>query len=185
MVETVNGKSVIPNRRLRDYLEQEVPKMARAVFDHVNQLPDAEVCSDDYIGHVSTTERLAVSGTLAPTLSDVASTAIGTELGGGRLQGPPNTLRTLPAASGFLASADTIVTARGLSNKLAARSGFVVSGVRLASVTARPGIKTDFTNSSESSRPSALVEVDTPHAASVALRFPMDQEPYSPRWTSS
>ena len=171
MVETVNGKSVIPNRRLRDYLEQEVPKMARAVSITLNQLPDAEVCSDDYIGHVSTTERLAVSGTLAPTLSDVASTAIGTELGGGRLQGPPNTLRTLPAASGFLASADTIVTARGLSNKLAARSGFVVSGVRLASVTARPGIKTDFTNSSESSRPSALVEVDTPHAASVALRF--------------
>ena len=39
--------------------------------------------------------------------------AIGTELGGGRLQGPPNTLRTLPAASGFLASADTIIRRAG------------------------------------------------------------------------
>jgi Caspase domain len=47
MVETVDGKPVVTNRGLRDYLEQEVPKMASETSITLNQPPDAEVCCSD------------------------------------------------------------------------------------------------------------------------------------------
>jgi Caspase domain len=170
MVETVEGKPVVPNRRLRDYLEQEVPKKARAASITLNQLPDAEICSDDsFIGHVSTTDRLAAAETGPPTLSDVASAAIGTEVGGGSLQ-KQNVLHS-PAASSFLASARTIAEASVLSDHLEAPSGLVVSGALLASVTVGAGVEANFKNFPDLDPPSALVEVPNPHAGSVALRF--------------
>lgn len=175
MVHMLDGKPVVPSRRLRDYLEQEVPRKARAVSITLRQDPDAEICSDEprYIGHVSTATRVTNSGSSEPTLSDVATRAIGTEVGGGRPQHSDAALQRVATASGFNAASDNISLARGLSNELSARSGFVISGARLVSVTARPGIKTGFVNSPAASSPSALVEVDVraAHATSVALRF--------------
>ena len=162
-----DGKPVVPNRRLRDYLEIEVPKMAHEVNITLNQTPDAEICSDEprYIAHVTTTERLTPSGTRTPTFSDVATSAIGVELGGGSQIDTQGT----PAAEAFHTSEGSLVIPRGVE-EFVERTGFVVSGARLASVTTRPEVVTHFDNSS---RGYAFVNVDvrTTHGASVALRF--------------
>src|SRR5437899_3038990 len=59
MVQLVDGTPVVPNRRLKGYLANEVPKRAQTVSIQLSQTPDAEVCSDEptYIGHVSTADR--------------------------------------------------------------------------------------------------------------------------------
>jgi hypothetical protein len=173
MVEMVDGKPVIPNRRLRHYLEQEVPKRAQAARKTLSQQPDAEICSDEptYIGHVSTAQRTAGDGG-GPNLSDVVSTAVGAPIGGGTPQ-HADTVTELATRSGFAVARDTIVQARGLPAKLSARSGFAVSGQRVVAVTAKPEIKAEFVSSPDTAAPSALVELDLKgmRAASVALRF--------------
>ena len=175
MVEMVDGKPVIPNRRLRHYLEAEVPKRAQAASITLNQLPDAEICSDEptYIGHVASAQRSAGAGP-APTLSDVAATAVGAPIGGGTPQGPAASVESLATRSGFNGARNTIIEARGLPAKVSARSGFAVSGQRVVAVTAKPEVKIEFVSSSDAVAPSALVEITDlkgMRAASVALRF--------------
>ena len=175
MVQTVDGKPVIPNRRLKPYLAQEVPKRAQAVSITLEQRPDSKIYSDEptYIGHVSGSGRLA-AGTGTPTVSDVASTTLGTGgIGGGALHYSAQAISEIAVTSGFDRARNAIVEARGLPSQLSARSGFAISGQRVESVVAKPGIKTDFVNSPAQNRPSALVEVDVGaiRAASVALRF--------------
>lgn len=172
MVHTVDGKAVVPNRRLKAYLAKEVPKRAQAASIQLKQYPDAEVCSDEptYIGRVTSTARVA-AGAPAPTLADVASNAIGTAIGGGTAQPGNPAVRALASESGYDTASNTIVRARGLPAQLPARTGFVVSGQNVRSVTAKPPIRTKFGNSSGD--PTAMVEVDLGNvpAASVALRF--------------
>jgi hypothetical protein len=178
MVHMVDGRPVVPNRRLRLYLAQEVPRRAQAASIQLRQHPDAEICSDEptYIAHVTTSTRLAV-GAPTPTLADVASSAVGTAVAGGSPQAPGpdprSAIRALAVASGYDAASNVIVQARGLPAQLAARAGFVVSGQQVRSVTVRPNIRTSFQNASSAGRPSALVDVDVRgvRAASVALRF--------------
>src|SRR5262249_54780930 len=59
MVLDVDGRPVVPNRRLKTYLALEVPKRAQAHGATLSQRPDAEVCSDEptYIAHVSGSDR--------------------------------------------------------------------------------------------------------------------------------
>ena len=173
MVQVVDGRPVVPNRRLRLYLAQEVPKRAQAAGIQLRQNPDAEICSDEptYIAHVTTTARTADS-TPAPTIADVASSAVGEGLGGGTPQAGNSAVRALASASGYEAASNRIAQARGLPAQLGARAGFVISGQNVKSVTAKPGIGKGVSNST-GGPPSALVEVDVSNAraASVALRF--------------
>ncbi len=174
MVYMLDGKPVVPNRRLRFYLAQEVPKRAQAASIQSRQQPDAEINSDEptYIAHVTTPTRLAV-GAAAPTLADVASTAVGAGVAGGTPQASSSAIKALATASGYDAASNVIAQARGLPAQLSARAGFVIFGQQVKSVTAKPGIKTGFQNVSSGGRPSALVDVDVQsvRAASVALRF--------------
>lgn len=170
MVQMVDGKAVVPNRRLRHYLEQEVPKKARDFSVTLSQVPDAEICSDEptFIGHVATADRATGGGTAA-TLSDVASSAIGAGLGGGTPGQTDAALRGLATASGFAESTETIARARGLPGQFNTRAGFVVSGQEVAAAAARPGIKVDFGNVAGSAR--IEVDVREVRGASVAIRF--------------
>jgi hypothetical protein len=174
MVQMVDGEPVVPNRRLRLYLAQEVPKRAQAASIQLRQQPDAEICSDEptYIAHVTTPTRLA-GGAAAPTLADVVSSAVGTGIAGGTPQASSFAIRELATASGYEAASNVIALARGLPAQLSARAGFVISGQQVKLVTARPGIKTGFQNLPSGDRPLALVDVDVQsvRAASVALRF--------------
>jgi hypothetical protein len=179
MVLTVKGKPVVPNRRLKDYLAREVPKKVQEAARRLklppqNQQPDAEVCSDEptYIGHVLSSDRL-VAPAATPTLSDVASTAIGTAIGGGTMRYRQETIKKVAASSGFDSAFEAIAQARNLPSLLSARTGFTVFGQRVESVTVRSGITTEITPSTAGKRPSALIAVDLRKrpAASVVLRF--------------
>ncbi|OUL96277.1 caspase family protein [Paraburkholderia hospita] len=175
MVQTVDGKSVVPNRRLKSYLAQEVPKRAQARSIRLDQRPDSKVYSDEptYIAHVSGSGRTTANPP-APTVSDVATSAIWSQPASGVQQRySVQQLNAIAKNSGFESARNSIVQARGLPGKLSTRSGFAISGQKLEAVVAQPGIIVKFANSTGNGRPTAFVEVDlhgTP-AASLALRF--------------
>ena len=180
MVRTIDGKQVIPNNRLKPYLAREVPRRAQAISITLNQRPDTQVVSDEttYIGHVAGSERLlTANAAVTPTIADVAGVELKRAgaggIGGGEPQYSEQAIGTIADESGFDSARNTILQARGLPSQLSARTGFAISGQRVESVVAKPGIKTDFVNSPAQGRPSALVEVDVQgiRAASVALRF--------------
>jgi hypothetical protein len=68
MVRTVKGVRVVPNNRLKDYLEREVRKRATRASIQLRQIPDTRVVSGDdwYIGKVNVA---ANSPTPAPSAS--------------------------------------------------------------------------------------------------------------------
>jgi hypothetical protein len=175
IVQAEDGKQVIPNRRLKRFLAQEVPKRAQAVAITLEQRPDSKVLSDEptYIAHVSGPAQAPATGAV-PTVSDVAASRL--RAAGIGLNAPAFSAQAIEAAatkSGFEAALATIAQARGLPAGLEVRTGFVISGQRLESVMASPGIRVKLSNSAGAARPGALVEVDAAdaHAASVALRF--------------
>lgn len=173
MVELVEGRLVVPNRRLKKYLATEVPKRAQALSVAYNQIPDSKILSDEptYIAHVSSTSRESPPNAPRASLSDVAAADIWTP----DHQPPGGTpgVDALRTSSGFGAARDTIVQARGLAAELQAQSGFTISGSRVAQATARSGVAVKVSNSAAGSRATALVEVDlhSDPAASVAIRF--------------
>lgn len=57
MVRTVDGESVVPNKRLKRFLEREVPMRAQRVNIKLNQRPDAQVTSDDDV-HIAKAARI-------------------------------------------------------------------------------------------------------------------------------
>jgi hypothetical protein len=172
MVVTVGGKAVIPNRRLKAYLAKEVPKRAQAASIQLTQYPDSEVCSDEptYIGSVTSTVRVAATPP-SPTLADVASSAIGTAVGGGTPQPGNTAVAAFASTSGYETATNTIVRARGLPAQLSARSGFVVSGQNIKSVAAKAPVKVKFGNSPGDRTAMVEVELSGARAASVSLRF--------------
>jgi hypothetical protein len=73
-VRPVGGVDVVPNRRLRRFLEREVPLRAQRVNIQLNQQPDAQVNSDDdvYIARAAKTTT-ATSAAVGTTVNDLAA----------------------------------------------------------------------------------------------------------------
>lgn len=65
IVSKVGGVDVVPNKRLKRFLEREVPLRAQRVNVQLNQRPDAQVTSDDdiYIAKAAKTTNAASIGT--------------------------------------------------------------------------------------------------------------------------
>jgi hypothetical protein len=167
---------VVPNRRLKLYLAQEVPKLASQIDIKLVQQPDSKVLCDDvtYIGHASASDR-PVSGRDLPTVLDVARLEIWGK------NGAPGTGSTfLPAAieavattSGFNNAREVVVRSRGLASDPSVRSGFTISGTRVESVVAGGGAEAKVIEATESNSASATISVDLrgQRAVSVAVRF--------------
>jgi Caspase domain len=170
MVETVEGRPVVPNRRLKKYLETEVPKRAQALSLDYNQVPDSKIYSDEptFFAHVSTDSREPAPAAPRATLPDVAAADIWTP--GTTPQGAITGVDALRASSGFGRARDAIIQSRGLDAELPGRSGFTIGGTHVAQATARSGVTVKVANSAGAT---ALVEVDLGQyrAASVAIRF--------------
>jgi hypothetical protein len=175
MIQTVDGKSVVPNRRLKSYLAEEVPKRAQARSIRLDQRPDSKVYSDEptYIAHVSGSGQ-TTSNPPAPTLADAARSSIwNLQASGLPQQYSVQQLNAIAKNSGFDSARNSIVQAQGLPSKLSTRTGFAISGEKLEAVVAQPGVIVRFANSSGNGLATALVEVDLDGmpAASLALRF--------------
>jgi Caspase domain len=188
MVIKVGRDEVVPNRRLQGYLDAEVPKRARAVRITLEQRPDSQVNSQDqtYIGRVSrpapspsTTGTPGVSATptlsprppsITPNVSDVAKSALTKSgLNIGPAAGSNDALASAARLTGFQSALETIVVARGFPSEFLGRTGFTVSGERVISAVAHPGVEVNVTNHDSV----AFVDVglrDNP-AASVTLQF--------------
>lgn len=65
IVSKVGGLDVVPNKRLKRFLEREVPRRAQRINIQLNQRPDAQVTSDDdiYIAKVAKITQAASIGT--------------------------------------------------------------------------------------------------------------------------
>jgi len=176
VLPNVNGVRVVPNRRLKGYLHDEVAKKSQGSSVKINQIPDADVCSDEptYIGRVIGADRSDAAPPPSPTLPDVASTAIATRVAGGTPDIGKATgsaaLAALAASSGFNAARDSVANARGVEEQLALRNGFAVVGQRLRRVVTGPEVKAQFANAGSGVRPFASVEATFgPRTAASAL----------------
>lgn len=174
MIRKIDGKDVVPNYQLKQYLAREVPKRAQAVSISLNQRPDSLVMSGEgtYIGLAASSTPVNAATTPA-TIFDVARFELGNAgiaaFLADRPQPSSQSISIAAADTGFNAARDAIVQARGLPNESVARCGFSVSGIPLASVTASPGVAVKLKNVLDT----AVVEVDLHDmpACSVALRF--------------
>ncbi len=175
MIRKVDGKDVVPNYQLKDFLAREVPKRAQAVSIRINQRPDSQVMSGEgaYIGLAASSTPANANTSIPATLFDVASSELDNAGVAGLWPDNPRpsaeSISIAAADSGFNAARDIIVQARGVPSEFVVNCGFSVSGQRLVDVTASKGALVKFVND----RDSALVEVilKNMHAASVALRF--------------
>ena len=78
MVRDVNGVSVVPNKRLKKYLEREVPLRAQQVNIKLNQRPDAQVTSEDDVYIASVAKTLAAKTVDAvPSVTHLAAASLG------------------------------------------------------------------------------------------------------------
>lgn len=192
MVIKVGGDEVVPNRKLQEYLDKEVPKRARAVRITLEQRPYSQVNSPDktYIGRVSrpvqSPSATVTPGSgatpapspspggdiITPSLSDVARYVLnesGLDLGAVPPSRSHGAIERVAAQSGFQRALDTIVVARGLPFEFSARTGFTISGERVRSAVANPEMEVIVTDHDSV----AFVDVRLGHkrAASVALEF--------------
>lgn len=178
MVNRIRGKDVVPNGKLKPYLLREVPRRAQAASIRITQHPDVQVVSGDstYIGTVSTSQRQHLGGPLPATISALAGETLARvqEAPAGSHQVPssmiPTTLRGLAEESGFTASTERIVSARGQSEELPWPTCFAVSGAHIASVRPAPGISVKLVNESQDR---TLLEVNlmARRAGLVSVRF--------------
>ena len=192
MIIKVGGDEVVPNRKLQEFLDKEVPKRARAVQITLEQRPFSQVNSPDktYIGRVSrpvqspsatVTPGSGATPTLSPSpggdiikpsLSDVARYVLnesGLDVGAVPPSRSHEAIERVAAQSGFQRALDTIVVARGLPFEFSARTGFTISGERVRSAVANPEVEVSVTDHDSV----AFVDVRLGHkrAASVALEF--------------
>jgi Caspase domain len=177
MTQMVDGKLVVPNRKLKPYLEREVRQRAAAKPIRMNQFPQTLVTSSDdtYLG-----KALPVEKSLAPpprregTIFDVAERALknaGVQtLGVDSIIVPPITnLDEVARETGF----DRTLAAIGASAQAPDHSetGFTILGVSLALAITHPAIQTGLLALGSANATGVRVELNGKRACSVALRF--------------
>jgi hypothetical protein len=185
MVRTVNGIRVVPNNKLKAYLEREVRKKAEAKSIRLRQIPDTNVVSGDmtYIGRASDSpqaRRLRFPDTsLEGTLFDVAGFKL-KRVGADVLSSDLKVLSTIDldrvaSETGFDAARNLILDARAdptiLRVTRISSTGFNVFGAPLS--LAQPNRKMRAEVLSEPTWPIQAVQIesDGERAGSVALRF--------------
>ena len=179
MVLTLSdGSRVVPNRNLKAYLTREVQKRAQAKSIKLNQIPDADVVSDDtvYIGKVAP-GTIIVQPPVADsqaTIFDVASRELSRD---GANISSPDTNNALPdseisrvaVSSGFNAIKDSILAATNATQELPINCGFVVTGAKVESITTGPMHHAEIISRKGSTV--IKVEIQNGNACSAAIKF--------------
>lgn len=173
MVQDLRGEKVIPNRRLKPYLAQEVPKRAQSLGITLDQRPDSKVYSDEpvFIGHAVGQPRQA--GQAAPTVADVARLNL-TEIGIHNFEFnaeplyPTNLLTEVAVKCGFQRTHSTVQRAFVLPQQFGGRAGFRIFGQHILSVAAH---RTAATFNNDTAGATVRIDEVPGGAASVALRF--------------
>jgi hypothetical protein len=177
MVQTVDGKLVVPNNKLKPYLEREVQKRAEAKSITLRQMPDTDVVSPDttYIGRVSVaTSPSAPDANPRPqaTLLDAIRSQL--KLAGANVLSsdpkPPNAAST--AQFTLEAGLDLVQTGVGFLGPNIPDTGFIVIGAPLAPAETNPKVRAKVVPLlGLASLASVRVDLAGQKAGSVGLRF--------------
>jgi hypothetical protein len=186
MINIVGGKQVVPNARLKKYLNREVPKRAQSASIQIVQRPDVQVVSDDttYIGMVHRVAHPSNNETSPVSLPDLADIALqGAEQKVGE-RGPGAAvgwipfgvdandprllaLQRLAVSSGFKDSVNHILYAPHDPDSLSAHTGFSVLGAKVRGIATVPESRTTIGNAGSF----ITVDLGTQSAATAAIRF--------------
>jgi hypothetical protein len=184
MVNVIDGVRVVPNNRLRDYLEREVKRIAAEKHITLKQIPDAQVVSPDntYLGKVADADKTSATAiSPSPTIFDLASSELSKV---GINPRPSNYLPSEPSEekaiddyareTGFSTARDAILGARTTAEVQTFETGFFVSGARLELVHTSPWMRTGKMLSFEGKKPQekeGILQIETERPGSVVLAF--------------
>jgi hypothetical protein len=179
MVRTIGASRVVPNNRLKLYLEREVRKRAEAISIQLRQIPDTQVVSGDntYIGRVSSQDPpVHLTSTEQPaTVHDLAAVElarIGIRGLGGQIARSQAEMDQVRLESGYLAAREAL--ARDLdTTQLENNSGIAVIGARIVDATSRPPQRVTLVSPGNGTDTPGLIRTDVSRqpAVSVAVRF--------------
>jgi hypothetical protein len=176
IVQTVDGVSFIPNRRLKPYLQVEVAKRAQAKSIQLRQRPDAIIESDNntYIGKVATTVARPQEPA-APTLGDVARAELhraGADIFESTAVMNASELTVVADRTGFNSTKDLISRTQG-SLRPESRTGLSVTGAILAATFSDSATRIEVVEHGNGLDREGYARVDLRDrpAGSVALQF--------------
>ena len=186
MINVVGAKQVVPNARLRKYLNREVPKRAMAASIQIAQRPDVQVVSDDstYMGIVRRTGPPSKNEASPVTLPDLADIALqgadqkpggkGPESAGGwiplgvEVNDPRlSALQGLAVSSGFKDSVEQVLYAPHAPDSLSVHTAFSVSGTKVRGIVTVPASHSAIENDGSS----VTIGLGLSPAAAAAIRF--------------
>jgi hypothetical protein len=189
MIKSVNGRSVVPNRLLKDYLVRTVRKRAEQYSIKLTQQPEARVESDEsaYIGEVRIVvawipgedDPPLISGPPPPTatLADVAGSSL-SSVGLASMQPNARTpaaadVTSLSQASGFTARRAELLASASPAARVPRHfetgTGFIVWGARVDSALSDPpGV--EILQAGDGKADAAIVRLQH-RPATVAVRF--------------
>lgn len=177
LVRTLDGVTYIPNRRLKLYLEREVPKRAQDKDIKLNQRPDAIIESDDdtYIGRVTTVSS-KIPERAPATLGDVARTELhqaGADLSSNAAVVSVDELSIVSNRTGFDRTKGLIARSQLEPSNLKSSTGIAVRGASLAKLLLNSRFQGKVLDDGDGKdRPaSAQVTLGSEPAASIALQF--------------
>src|SRR5687767_14276672 len=172
MVYDLDGKRVVPNRRLRQYLAREVPRRAAELSIQIAQHPDSKILSDEptYISQVTARET-ARPAQPEPNVADVALTALWGARGPTAERFSTNDLQAAATRTGFSSATQAVGKDWARHDSFRGQTGFVVVGapIRRATVS-RAGRLLDVP-ASAANEGNVLVDVRSSRACSVAIQF--------------
>lgn len=175
MVKPVDGRQVVPNRQLRDFLEREVPKRAQAKSIKINQKPHSVICSRDsfYLGEVRAGAPLPAAPVTAPTATDVTAFMLrGVFSPSSTPRFSEAMLKTADEKLGVLKRQSEILRLHLKPDQaFLGYTGVVVTGARVAEVVTDLRLTARLANSE--SQNSAMIRVETrdERGGSIALQF--------------
>ncbi len=179
MVRSINGIDVVPNNRLRPFLEREVPKMAQAKQITLRQRPDTYVMSGDntYIGRVEIPASASASPGPPPgTIHDV----VGYELKRAGLDilsfnstvSTPEQLSRLHVETGLAEARSAIQRAQGPNHAETGFTLFMFGNAPFMLAESNPRIKTEVMPAVGAPNVGFVkVQPNGDRPGSVALRF--------------
>lgn len=179
VIEAGKPISVVPNRRLAVTLERRVPEMLQSIKATYEQLPDAEVLSDDdaYIARAGPIKAPPVPETAKPaaasvTIKDVGAIKVWQKLGT-PMEVPARTLdaiNRLARDSGFEAAVNDAGPTDDVGS-FETETGVTVRGSSIAEITVSGDAEAEIVDVGSATRPGIARLKILSRVTSVGLRF--------------
>jgi hypothetical protein len=170
-----DGQQVVPDRELKRYLMNDVPKRAQSLSLTLRQYPDAIVTSPDkvYLGRIAGAAGTGASASPpAATTKDLATLGMRSASDQVPLELAP-ALQEIGRTSGYFATHDVVVNSAMAHDYFPGRTGFIVSNAGVKQVAVTPGAKVGIVREGSRSE-SALIQVETGQARDTSVLIELE-----------